>query len=774
MLCEVALLSPPFKTYTYVIPNSLPREMFSPGTRVIVPVKNRYMVGLILSPSENPEKSNYKTREIIMPLEKKPLFPIPHLDVIMDISRHLMVEPGMVLSSFIPSGLRSLKLHFADTKGTTYPVQEILNDAPSKLLPLIHRWIKDEIELFHRKRKDFILELTTSPPWPIRPNAKIQLNILEFLYINGPQSRHILLNKFGKNISQSITTLMEKGLISQKIMDNSQKKISTTNNIPIPPTLTPEQKKAITSLSKIMGEKIFKMALLYGVTGSGKTYVYIDLIKKCLKINKSAILLLPEVALAEAIFREVKKFFPNVPIYLYHGYLSSGLREDIFKEISTQEKEIIVIGTRSSILLPIKNPGLIILDEEHDTSYKQEEKLRYHTRDIAYLLARKFNTLLVFGSATPDIRTFYASKNKDIVLLEMKKRIGDRSLPQIKLINLNEQPPTHGPFSEEVYKEIDSSIEKGDQVIILLNRRGFSPLMWCTSCREVVKCTNCSVSMTYHKKIERLICHYCGLSIPFPTNCPVCGSCSFLPLDHGTEQVEEYINGNFANKCKVLRLDRDSFRKDKQNQDILQSFAKGDYQILVGTQMCSKGHNFPGVTLVVVVDGDIGLNIPDYRATERTFQLLVQVSGRSGRGEKPGRVYIQTRNPNHYCWQYISNNNYDGFFKHELELRKARLYPPFAKIALIRFEFNKEWDEGDMIIKEMKMRIRSLSHKGLKILGPAPAPIFILKNKKRYQCLIKAEKWSLIRDTANRIINKFSSLSKRFKIILDMDPYNML
>jgi len=773
MLLDVALLEPPYKTYTYKIPSYLESSIFSPGTRAVVPVKNRFIVGIILKNYKGPEVLHFEIKEVLMPLEKKPLYSPAHLEVIEEISKHLLVEPGQIISLSIPSAIKSLKLYFHDKQGKKYSIKNVLKNDPESLTTFIIKWISGDVELITSHKKHSLLELNSPPPWPIRPNARVQLNLLEYLYINGPQPKSSLTHHFGKNITQTISTLLKKGLIREKQVDKTPKFILSQKFCQklIP---TEEQKNAISSLTQRMEQGVFNIALLYGVTGSGKTLVYANLIKKALELNKSALLLLPEVALAEGVYREIKSFFSNVPIYFYHGYLSPAYRYEIFKEISRQDQNLIVIGTRSSIFLPIKRPGIIIIDEEHDSSYKQEERLRYHVRDVAYLLAKRFNSLLLFGSATPDVRTFYASKNKDILLLKMKKRVGERKLPNIKLINLNEQPPKFGPFSEEVFREIKSTIDEGDQIIILLNRRGFSPLMWCTSCKEVVKCSNCSVSMTYHKKMERLICHYCGLSIPFPTTCPICGSCSFIPLDHGTEQVEEFVNTSFGNKCSILRLDRDSYKKEKNEEDILLSFAKGHYQILVGTQMCSKGHNFPKVTLVVVVNGDIGLNLPDYRATERTFQLLLQVAGRSGRGEKQGRVYIQTRNPNHYCWQYILKNDYDGFFSHELELRRQRRYPPFVKLALMRFQFNRNWPQGEKIISEIKKDIRNISSKSIRVLGPAPAPIFIMNNQKRYQCLIKAEKWSPIREFAFKIMEKYSNISKKLKVILDLDPYQML
>ena len=771
-LIDVVLVSPPFKKYTYKVPTHLESCNLSPGIRVIVPVQNRYTMGIVLN-SNQKKDVDFKVKELIMPIDKTPLFFKEQLEIFEDISTHLLVELGQVISSVIPSELTSLKLNFVDKNGNRSSIPHLLKKEPCIFDAFLKKWIDGDVKICSHTKEDLVVELICSPPWPIKKNAKNQLNILEYLYTHGPQKKSHITFKFGKYSGNVLKSLLKKGLIQLSSKDkdwSSDSKFEYCSSY----NLTEEQKQVIDVLIPYIEQNIFKTVLLHGVTGCGKTLVYSNLIKKSLELNKNSILLVPEVALAESTYQEIRQFFSGVKIYFYHGYLPKGERVKIFKTLSSSNTPSIIIGTRSAIFLPVKNIGTIIIDEEHDSSYKQDERLRYHVREIAYLLAQKFKSLLVFGSATPDLKTYYAAINQKIGLLKMEKRVKGNPLPEINIVNLNKEPPRHGPFSDIVFSEIKSTLDKGDQVIILLNRRGFSPVVFCTSCREVVKCPNCSVSMTYHKKIERLICHYCGEVIPFPCNCPVCGSMSYVPLDVGTEQVEEFVKETFGSSHKILRLDADSYRREKKDQDILKSFSKGNYQILVGTQMCSKGHNFPGVTLVVVVDGDIGLNLPDYRATERTFQLLIQVAGRSGRGDKPGRVFIQTRNPNNYCWEYIKNSDCEGFLHHELKLRRMRRYPPFVKLGLLRFQITENYQQHLTLMEEITNYIHKIKTNDLTVLGPAPAPIFILNKNKRYQCLLKADSYAPIRAFAAKILKKFSNYKKGIKIHLDMDPYHML
>ncbi len=770
---DVALLVPPYLTYSYLLPDYLTSYPPAVGCRVAVPLKNRIVPGVVIDiPSSGDDLS---LKEIFFPLEIYPLFSESYIRMIMDLSLHLVVEPGLILGNVLPSPLRNMNIHFRKEGERAISLLELQKCGKDRLRELFEEWLSGRVKTSPMERKtDALLSLSSLPPWSLRPNARLQLKVLEHLYVKGSEYRSHLVKRFGPGARGAISSLLRRGLIKEvdsgcEDMPVGEKSLPSDLFSLVP---TPHQHRAISRLAPLVGRGE-GIALLFGVTGSGKTLVLGHLIKRCLEQGKNCLVLLPEVALASSMYRQLKASFPQEEVFLYHGYLSPSKRAGLFLR-ACREKGIIVVGTRSSVFLPLRDIGLIIMDEEHDSSFKQEEKLRYHTRDVAYLLSREEKALLLLSSATPDIRTYYSGKSGRYEIVPLPSRVANKSLPEIRVMDINANPLRHGPFCEESYNELKGAISRGEQVIVLLNRRGFAPLIYCISCREVIKCPSCAVSMTYHKRIERLICHYCGRTLKFPMPCPVCGSSHFVPLQQGTEKVEEFVISSFGSSTSIIRLDRDRCKREEEIDALLWSFAKGEYQVLIGTQMCSKGHNFPGVSRVIVVDGDIGLGLPDFRATERTFQLLLQVAGRSGRGEKEGKVYIQTRNPSHYCWQYLLSNDYEGFYRHELEIRKRLRYPPFVRLALVRFIYPLGWERGEETLQEIRDFLKRYASPSVSILGPAPAPVFVVREKRRYHLLIKADDWRPIRFLVRLLLKRFSSLSPFLKLQVDIDPYHLL
>ena len=466
----------------------------------------------------------------------------------------------------------------------------------------------------------------------------------------------------------------------------------------------------------------------------------------------------------------------------WRGVTSSGMedvqdftafltREKTFRELAKRREPCLVVGTRSALFLPLPSLGAVVLDEEHDSSFKQDEGLTYQAKEVAWFRIAQAKGLLVLGSATPDLKTFYAVREAKIPMSMLPARVGGGTLPAIRLVDIRSVDCAESILAPETLSALKETVEQGDQAVILLNRRGYAPLMYCIDCGKVARCPHCDIGLTYHKGRERLVCHYCGYSVPFPSPCPSCKGLHFHPMGQGTERVEEYIGTLLPPGGRVLRLDRDSTRRPGRMEEILESFARQEAQVLVGTQMLSKGHHFPHVTLAVVADGDIGLNLPDYRAAERTFQLLVQSSGRAGRGGKPGQVIIQTRDVNHYCWQYVKNGDYEGFYEHEIALRRRRRYPPFINLALLRISYPMDWADGPTQLARITALLRSES-KGVTVLGPAPAPLPLLRGRRRFQCLLKAGDWQSIRALYGVLLPLASPPNLR--ISLDIDPVNML
>ena len=414
------------------------------------------------------------------------------------------------------------------------------------------------------------------------------------------------------------------------------------------------------------------------------------------------------------------------------------------------------------------------MDEEHDASFKQDEGFVYHAKEIAWSRAMRQNALLVLGSATPDVRTFYAAKSGTLPILYLPKRVSGRDLPPIEMVNTRERQSMSEAVTLLSLKSLNAlteTVRAGQQAVVLINRRGYAPHLYCLDCGKTEHCPHCEIALTFHKARGRLVCHYCGYSKPYPSPCSNCGSAAFLPMGEGTERLAEELSTYFGQR--VLRLDRDSTVKPGRMESILKLFANQEAQILVGTQMLSKGHHFPKVTLVIAADCDLGLNFPDYRAAERTFQLLIQSAGRAGRGELPGRVFLQTRDVNHYCFHYVLNNDYEGFYQNEIERREKYLYPPFVNLALVRMSYERENEKAPAELKSLGTIMNDIANKqNVKMLGPATSPLSMLRNRYRYQILLKASSWKNIRDTYQIAVNK--TKIKHMRITLDLDPMNML
>ena len=765
--CSVLLLSAPYSVLTYALPESLPGEMWHEGARVVVPLGQSFRVG-ILTEKGGPGPDGMACKHVLWPVDRGAFFSPSYLDFIRDLSVRQMDAPGKILSRVLPAAMRELP-SFRTQDGQAVGLHEMAEDRDRS--GLIRSWLAGGFGAqAGPARRERFFSLAGEPPWPVRPQAKAQLEVLRHLDVHGVCSSRALAAHFGRSVSQPLAALARKGLVREV---ESQFEVGAGCAAPRGEfRLTDGQGEAVDMFWGLFQDPAPKSALLFGVTGSGKTAVYLELARRALCHGRHVMLLAPEVAIALKLHEDVRAALPEADLRLFHGYLNPGERLRTFLDLAGKTSPCIVVGTRSSLFLPLE-PGLVILDEEHDASFKQDEGLVYQARELAYGRIARSGGLLLMGSATPDVKVYHAGQTGGIAVGRLQDRIGVARLPEITLVDLRSEPPEHGPFATSVRDALLDAIGAGEQVIILHNRRGYAPVLYCESCDEPLKCPHCQVSMTLHKRRELVLCHYCGHSLLFPLSCPSCKGHQFLPLGAGTERLEEFLRDDLPRDTRILRLDRDTARRAGSMQDTLAAFARQEAQVLVGTQMLSKGHHFPGVTLVVVVDGDLGLNLPDYRATERSFQMLVQVAGRAGRGDKPGRVLIQTRNPGHYCWQFVQGNDYEGFFAREIALRRTMGYPPFVKLALVRITMPVDRPEGELLAA-FGSRIRTLGlGAGVRVLGPAPAPLSVLRGRKRFQCLLKADSWPAIRGVCAEM-RKTLAKEKNVRMSVDLDPMDML
>lgn len=528
--------------------------------------------------------------------------------------------------------------------------------------------------------------------------------------------------------------------------------------------LTAEQDSATKEINKA-DEGVF---LLHGVTGSGKTEIYINAIK-ALPEDKEAIVLVPEIAITSQMIDRFRSRFGDKVVF-YHSGLSTGERITQWEKMKNGEVKV-VIGVRSAVFAPLKNLGLIVIDEEQEASYKQFEGLRYNARDTALARAQLEKIKVILGSATPSMEAYYTAKKGKFIYIELKDRIEKRPLPDVEIIDMTKADKHTFSFSTRLLEALKKNITDGYQSLIMLNRRGYSPFFICTDCGYTYKCPSCSITLIYHKDTNTLNCHYCNSYLHPKDICPNCKGAGVKYLGTGTQRVEEDIR-LLLPELSFQRMDRDTTQKKLSHYRIIKQMEDKKIDVLLGTQMVAKGHDFPDVTLSAVIAADIALNMPDFRTAERAFQLFTQLAGRAGRGEVPGKAYIQTYEPEHYVFEYVLKHDYNSFYKKEIELRRELSYPPFSKLLRIILNF-KTKDAANKNVKVIASRIGKLNHPGIEILGPAPAPIEKIRNLWRWHIILKGKNAKALRQTAAVILEKTGDI-KEMKIEVDVDPINML
>ena len=706
--------------YTYHVPKSL-EDKIKIGIRVKIPFGKMLLEGFVMGINNNVTYNKDKIKDISSITDEDPVL------------NEEMIKLGKYMSENLLSSLVSC-----------YQVM-----LPKALKAEIKSNIKIKYNKYLRRTKS-IEEIDK-----YIENCKYegQINLLCKL-----KEGDILITK----MTSTINTIIKHNLGEIYLEEEKRYNYTGTSNYK-KVELTKEQNNVVKEITSSFNKS--ETFLLYGVTGSGKTEVYMNVIEETLKLGKEAIMLVPEISLTPQIVGKFISRFGNI-ISVLHSRLSDSERYDEYRKITNGEAKI-VIGTRSAIFVPFKNIGVIIIDEEHTSSYKQENHPRYNAKDIAVLRSKYHKCPVVLGSATPSLEAFARAGNKVYKLLTLTNRVGKSMLPKVDIIDMKQEMKKGNFILSKILKEkIKEKLDKKEQVILLLNRRGYSSIITCKDCGHTLKCPKCDISYTYHKTSNNLKCHYCSSGMPLGNKCPKCGSTNIKDYGLGTEKLEEELNKLY--NAKIVRMDVDTTSKKGQHQKIIDDFGNHKYDILIGTQMIAKGLDFPLVTLVGVVSADTTLSSPDFRASENTFQLLSQVSGRAGRGENKGEVIIQTFNPDHYSITLSKDHNYIEFYKEEMKMRKLLKYSPYYYMTLISIK-TKDYDLGFKESNKISSYLRNNLNSETIILGPSMASVFKINNIYHYQIIIKHRKDDKLINTLKFIDNMYKQNTK-VEVEMDFNP----
>lgn len=809
---NVAVCAPVDNLYTYSVPSELWPDI-SVGKRVLAPFNNRDVIGYIISINTD-DNITYKLKDIRDILDPTPLFTENLIPFFSWISEYYLCPIGMVIQSALPGGLNALpfKSGVITEKGLALLNSSSVKPGQKKILA----WIKDNpkkrlpspLYQYYQLEKKGLISIEKQKPvnktgpleWTYvkfrkgyepgtlfsdanqlkadnEPDFLRSLSVSEGMPLRGLSSRY-------KNGTYLVDKWIKKGVLvkySKEVFRDPAGII--LNPSPPPSSLSDQQETVLASLKKDMDKGAFSTSLLFGVTGSGKTEVYYNAISHVITLGKQAIMLVPEIALTlftEGLFRSRL----GNRVALFHSGLSKGERYDQWMMMLKDEVDL-VIGARSALFAPLSRLGLIIVDEEYDSSYKQDEPPRYQARDAAVARGKMEKALVVLGAGTPSVQSYHNTEKKQYRLLNMPERVEKRPLPDIQIVDMKslselEKLDKDKLLSPVLEKALKENFERGKQTILFLNRRGFSRLYLCRACGESVKCPNCDLTLTYHLHAKELICHYCEFRLTPDNKCHECGHEGMRTYGFGTEKLERELAESLPG-ARIARFDRDTTRKKGQITKILKSFNNNELDILVGTQMVTKGYDFPNVTLVGVISADLSLGFPDFRAGERTFQILSQVAGRAGRGVDKGHVIIQTFNPGHYAIESAKKHDYLSFYEHEKQLRELLGYPPFGYLACIRFSGNdlgKTQATAKNIGQEMRGILEGWPKRGTEILvlGPAEAPLSKLRGKYRWQLLLKSKKSGLLHFFLRRVQEASKEILKGsgVNMVIDIDPYQML
>ena len=802
--CDVALPVPLDTAFTYHIPDGLEPVV---GGRVLVPFRQQRMSAIVVD-AHNRQPS-VKTKDILNVLDVAPVLDDSLMRLARWIADYYLAPLGEVFRTMLPLGAEfkraiahriteegRLALHQAGMSGssarsrrtpeeqlTEFRVLDYLgarDTVREESLRAVARVSKTLLSGMGRKkwivREDFsgVRDATRTVKVAILKSADCKLNenqslLVDTLAAAGGRVTVEILHTLDVPRT-TLGTLVKRGLV-EIAEEPEQFSVSglKARRSPFDFQFNSAQQGALKRIREAVDSRTFSGMLLHGVTGSGKTAVYLAVMRAVLEAGRSAILLVPEIGLTPAMAADLHQVFGN-EVAILHSALSDQERAEQWHRIKRGAARI-VVGTRSAVFAPVADLALIIVDEEQDSSYKQEETPRYHARDVAVMRAKMANAIVVLGSATPSLESYFNAKKKKYALVELPDRVEQRPLPEVEIIDMRQEFQETGHeqvISRKLTEEIKERLSRHEQVMVLLNRRGYSPVVLCRTCGKTLECKNCAIALTHHKRARKMQCHYCGYTAPVPQHCIHCGSEYVYFLGTGSEKLEELLHGLFP-EARIGRLDRDTVRGRDDFERLLAGMDAGEIDLLVGTQMIAKGHDIHNVTLVGVVGADMALGMPDFRAAERTFQLLTQVAGRAGRGGTHGKVVLQTYFPDHYAVQFAANHDFAGFYEKELRFRSWMHYPPYSALANVLVRSSK-LDEALQWSGTLGKWFERTRHEGIRVLGPAAAPILRLKQDYRYHFILKSASREKL-NTLLRTMLAYAAQQKipRTQVIVDVD-----
>jgi len=806
--CDVALPVALRKTFTYAVPDALD-EVVRPGARVVVPFRNRAVIGIVVERKDLPSNAS-PLKEVTEAVDLIPALPARLVELGRWAARYYVAPIGEMFRAMLPPAvelrvtqewqmteaggarLQELKLAPAHSEPEIAEL-ELLQLCEAEAKPLATAAIRKvpggqaaAARLVRRGQLSMQQRAQRRPTrtqkivaWKTDASA-VKMRPAEL------RVRHVLTEERGPI---PLTQLLKVASVSRGVVDRLMRQgqvnvweepltpdpeLLEPGYSPPPNVLNEDQARVAGEIRCWIETGAFAVGLLYGVTGSGKTEVYLSAMESTLARGRSAVVLVPEIALTLWIGRLCRARFGE-GVAVLHSALSDADRAREWWRVRRGEARV-VVGTRSAVFAPLENVGLIIVDEEQESSYKQEETPRYHGRDVAVMRAKLEGAVVLLGSATPSLESFHHARQGKYKLLQLESRVENRPLAAVEIVDLRQDfRETHhaGPVSERLRAAIAGQLEAGTQALVLINRRGYSWFALCRSCGAAVLCENCSIALTYHKRRERLTCHYCGFSKRIPRACLKCGSEHIYFVGAGAEQVEERLRALFPH-ARIARLDRDTAHSKRAFEQVLSAFAAGRIDVLVGTQMIAKGHDFQRVTLVGVVSADAQLGFPDFRAAERTFQLLTQVAGRAGRGALAGGVLVETYHPEHYAIQLAASQDYPSFFEKEVHFRRLLHYPPFVALASLLVRDTK-LEQAIRWSRQLSTFFETYSSQGIKVLGPAAAPLARLKREYRFQFLLKSPRRAALSHILSECLKYCveKGIPER-AILLDVDPVSLL